>query len=77
MTQQPQTDGVKSALFAAERFEQQHYETGPDGSAKELQARPPTRTEPPRCRLFRAFVTAPHESDRAAANGRLATSRLH
>jgi hypothetical protein len=38
MTQQPQTDGVKSALSAAERFEQQHYETGPDGSAKELQA---------------------------------------
>lgn len=44
MAQQPQTTGVKKALDAAQDFENKHYETGPDGSAKELQVRPPART---------------------------------
>ena len=44
MSQQPQTTGVKKALDAAQTFEKEHYETGPDGSAKELQVRPTVRT---------------------------------
>ena len=47
MAQQPQTTGVKKALDAAQDFENKHYETGPDGSAKELQVRPPVRTHGP------------------------------
>ena len=71
MTQQPQTDGVKSALTAAERFEQQHYETGPDGSAKELQA---CSLSALLLRMHAFSRIAQHEND-CVKNRRLTTSR--